>query len=654
MLGALITLVFCLGIAGLGSWLLRRWLEPLDPAARLGLAGLFGLGLLGTIILFFGLLPSGIGLALGVSVVAALAGFALGKPWDQKLSKPEGLELAFVAGIGVAVLMAFVGTLAPPDITEWDSLAYHLAVPKIWIEQGQITPVPGIHHSNFPFAFDNLYILGLTWGGHAGAKAFVLASLVFGLMAIFGVARQVYGKQAGWWAALTFATAPVVLWLSGTAYIDVPNGLYAGLGIVLAALYVRQPDERSFLWLAGISIGLAMGTKYTGLQTLFAVGLVLLLAMGARKRLGEGLKFGTMAAGLALLMALPWFAKNAAWVQNPVYPFFHERLGGKDWDARRAEIYQREQRTFGVARPESEGFQREVKPGLDFSKFGHAVLGLAYQPGRYINAAQTQGGGNPLGAIGVAVLASLIAWLFSGRGKSFELTQVAIILVSLAMWFVLSQQSRYIVTLAVPLAVMLGGGVLRLKIGPLLGFVVAAQALYSFYLLNSIQLKAQRMLLTGSVTQAEYQQARTPFYESAVEINAANLADAKIALYDEVFGYLLDVPYFWANPGHSTIIPYDSLSTGTEYAQWLTENGFTHVYISTAQLVRSQDNSRRMLATMGLAPAAEPFTEAELEGMRQNWEQKHLPLLMEAVAQKQLVPIMGRANGILFQVQPQG
>jgi 4-amino-4-deoxy-L-arabinose transferase-like glycosyltransferase len=653
MLGALITLVFCLGVAGLGSWLLRRWLEPLDPAAKLGLAGLFGLGLIGTVMLFLGLLPSGISLAVGMSVLAALAGFVLGKPWEQRLTKPESLELAFVAGIGVAVLMAFVGTLAPPDINEWDSLAYHLAVPKIWIEQGQITPVPGIHHSNFPFAFDNLYILGLTWGGHAGAKAFVLASLVFGLMALFGIARQVYGKQAGWWAALTFVTAPVVLWLTGTAYIDVPNGLYAGLGIVLAALYVRQPDERRYLWLAAVSLGLAMGTKYTGLQTLFAVGLVLLLAMGARKRLGEGLKLGTMAAGLALLIALPWFAKNVAWVQNPVYPFFYERLGGKDWDARRAEIYQREQRTFGVARPESEGFQREVKPGLDFSKFGHAVLGLAYQPGRFVNPGQTQGAGNPLGAIGVAVLASLLGWMISGRGKSFELTQIAVILLSFAMWFVLSQQSRYIVTLAVPLAIMLGGGILRLKIGQLLGFVAAAQAVYSLYLLNASHLQAQLMLLTGRTSQAEYQQTRIPLYESAVEINA-NLKDAKIALYDEVFGYVLDVPYFWANPGHSTIIPYDSLNTGAELAQWFRDNGFTHVYISTSPVVRSQDNTRRMLATMGLAPAAEPYTQPELEGMRQNWEQKHMPLLMEAVAQKQLVPIMGKSNGILFQVQPQG
>src|SRR6202011_1887734 len=115
----------------------------------------------------------------------------------------------------LAILFATVSVLAPSDTMEWDTLAYHLAVPKLWLQAGQIQPISYIHHSNFPFAVDNLYIWGLAWGGEEGAKAFTLAFHTYGIFAVFGFARQVYGELAGWWAALTWATIPAVLWLSG-------------------------------------------------------------------------------------------------------------------------------------------------------------------------------------------------------------------------------------------------------------------------------------------------------------------------------------------------------------------------------------------------------------------------------------------------------
>ena len=58
-LGALGMLLFCLGAAGLGHFAFRRWTEALDPAARIGVCGLLGLGLIGTGALFVGLVPGG-------------------------------------------------------------------------------------------------------------------------------------------------------------------------------------------------------------------------------------------------------------------------------------------------------------------------------------------------------------------------------------------------------------------------------------------------------------------------------------------------------------------------------------------------------------------------------------------------------------------
>ncbi|HVL38706.1 MAG TPA: phospholipid carrier-dependent glycosyltransferase, partial [Fimbriimonadaceae bacterium] len=394
MLGALITLAFCVAMTSLGRLVLRRvglWKteELNDPALLLALSGLLALGMVGTLTLFIGFLPGGFRWGLVVCALLALVGVAglVGPAGNLRPRLPQemrGVGILHFAAISVAFLFALIGALAPSDVNDWDTLAYHLAVPKLWIQAGQITYIPFIHHSNFPFAVDNLYIWGLQWGGESGAKAFMVAYFGLGILAVFGFARQRYGPSAAPWAALVFATVPVVLWESGTAYIDVAHGVYAGVGVLLAALWAEHKGRQSaLLWLAALHLGLAAGSKYTGLQTILAVGLVLVWLVltrrdGSRPRIGPVL----VAGAIALLLASPWYVKNAVVNGNPVYPFFYEVFGGRNWSSEHAAVYRDEQQTFGVGRHGA---------GRDWSALGHAVWGLAYQPGRYVNPGQTQG-----------------------------------------------------------------------------------------------------------------------------------------------------------------------------------------------------------------------------------------------------------------------
>lgn len=643
MLGALLTILFALGSTGLGLRLMSNLLRPLDPAARLGVAGLFSLGLLGTALLFFGMASL---LMVGVYVVAAVGFIGLGllaldrSAWTGK--KPEGATWAFVLVLSLCLLFAFVGALAPATTLEWDTLAYHLAVPKIWLAEGQISYIPFIHHSNFPFAVDNLYLLGLTWGGQAGAKAFSVMFLAFGLLALFGIGRQRYGELAGWWAALAFATVPVVLWLSGTAYIDVANGLYAGLGMLFAALLLLEPGERRYLLLAALSLGLAAGSKYTGLQTIFAVGLIVLVILALRGGIAKAFSASVTIAAIALVVASPWYVKNVLNVGNPVFPFFYERLGGKNWDDRRAAIYRNEQQTFGVGRTAS---------GRDPGQLGHGILGLAYQPGRYVNPAQEQGGGFPFGAIGFPVLGAMLAWGFSGRARRFEIAILAMVGLSLLMWFFLSQQSRYIISLAVPLAVLLGGGASQLRAGIALAVGAGLQAAYSLWLINTVFVGTQLRVALGRDSAEDYQAANIGFYRPAQSINE-QVKGGKVALYDEVFGYLLDVPYFWANPGHGTMIPYDSMSNGQDYVRGLRSLGITHVYVNFANPQRDPI----WFAAMGIDGATQPMPENEARSMMENWEIKFVPLIADASANGLLQPVevfrtgSGRPTGVLFRL----
>ncbi|MBI3721815.1 MAG: glycosyltransferase family 39 protein, partial [Fimbriimonas ginsengisoli] len=283
MLGLAITVVVCLSLVLVG---LTPLADRISPIGRLGLFGLFGLGTYGLALGVEGLIGTLTGWGGHAALIAfvVVLGCNLAFP-DRATSKigpllgphslldlfraprlPRGMEWAFAIPIGLALLFALVGVLAPSTAIDWDSLAYHLAVPKLWLESGfRPAAVPFIHHSSFPAGFDSLFILGLSWGGETGAKAFVWMSLVFGVLAVMGVARDLYGRKAAWWAGLAFATVPLVIWESGTAYIDVPHGLCAGLGILFAARLAAEPTRRDWLWMSGLCLGFAASSKYTGL-----------------------------------------------------------------------------------------------------------------------------------------------------------------------------------------------------------------------------------------------------------------------------------------------------------------------------------------------------------------------------------------------------
>ncbi len=644
MVGFFLTLLFAVGSVGFGQCLLKKWLGDHDVLTRIGVGGVVGLGAIGTSVFVIGLLPSGLKIAFFVAIACALFGlfflFTKGKITDLRPSRPEGALILLPILLGLLLILGLMGVLSPSTTVDWDSLAYHLAAPKLWLSQGQITFVSYDHHTNFPLAVDSLFILGLQYGGEAGAKAFSWCFYLLGMAATFGIARGTYGAKACWWATLGFATMPVLLWESGTAYIDLANGLFVGLGVWFGSRFVVSQDYKN-LWISAILLGLGVGSKYTGLQVLGVAWLLMLFSSSAPLR-GKVVLAGL----LAIAIGCPGYLRNIVNTGNPIYPFLYSKLGGKNWDAFSEKIYTEEQNSFGVG--------RNAEGTLDPTRIGHSILGLGYQPGRFTNPQQKSGGGFPFQAIGFAALFALLAgWVLLPQtekesDRKQAKTVLSIVTLTLVLWFALSQQSRYLAGLFIPVMIVGSGLIARVKLGQVVAGAIGLQAGLTLYLHHSLVSTNQMKVVLESIDSKEYRNSTVGFAKAAVIIND-EVKPKRIALFNELFGFLLDVPYYWANPGHSTEIGYDQLKDGKGLAESLKRLGCSHVYLNLSKSI--EPDGETIAAAIGLGGQVVPVSAEEVTRMSEDLRNRWKLLVIDAVVSGSFVLVKPVGRGLIFEIR---
>lgn len=340
---ALLSLLLAVGTGALGVALgeqLLEWLHirPASGGERVALAGGLGLGALSYALLALGL----VGLLRPLFIWAVLALAAL-LAWPQvrrwsarwRENRPALHLPGFFEQIGVTlvvVMLAIVLLRGLAPVTDYDGLAYHLVVPRDYLQAGRIVPYPGEAHFNFPLTVDMLYIPAILLGLENAAR---LIHLWFGVLMGLGVytftRRLLGGRKAAWMALLVLGTTPVIGTVGGYAHTDLGWALFEFLAAYTLLTWIAG-EKRTWLLLAGIFAGLGLGSKYLGLPVLGALGLVLLIQRGLlarrpwREALADGLLFGLP----ALAVAAPWYLKNWLRLGNPFYPLW---FGGRGWDA---------------------------------------------------------------------------------------------------------------------------------------------------------------------------------------------------------------------------------------------------------------------------------------------------------------------------------
>lgn len=582
-----IALAILLAALGLGHWVLHLLRIEEHGLGRLWLATTCGLGVMSVSTMLIGMA----GLLYRVLFAVLLAPFAIagllllvtrldwwreGRRWltwsGREISFRVCAYLLLIMSVGSALWILLTHALMPPH--EWDEVAYHLALAKLYVQAHRIVYVPFIVHSNWPMNSEMLFSVSLLLGSDVAPHLLMLSMGLLTAVGLLLVARRYFDDRVGVVAVALFLTMPLVKRMAGTGLIDIAPGLY-----VLAALVAlgHWQQERRWPWLVlcGAFCGFAAGSKLMGGGFPLLLGL-LLLTIELRQRplhMGTVLRHGALFGLAGLLVAGPWYARSFLFTGNPIWPFAYQIFGGCNWDVLGDEYHMHsllELWTLYVPRTPVGLLQSFVYLVTRPSEMGgYGSIGVVI----------------PLGALGASALVLDMPRLL--RQSLFVCWGFYV------LWFALvSHQSRFL-----------------LPIVPLLALATA----YLFaWLYDRIRLRPWRLaLLAGllaivvhewpwvSASERELLASRTPYLRGQISRNEwldtqidvmplfryANIqlpANARILLLPyENRAYYLDRAYIWGNPVSQRIIPFERFNNAAELAVTLQHMGITHVIDNT-------------------------------------------------------------------------
>jgi hypothetical protein len=497
----------------------------------------------------------------------------------KTLKKIEWKAEALIAGVIMTTisLLVLIRALAPPVSDDWDSLAYHLAMPKLFLAHHGFYYIDFSSHSNFPFAWEMLYTLGLAFRSIALAKLFHFGAGALLLRAVFCLGKRHFSRESGRLAALLIVGIPLIAWESMTAYIDLATALYSFLA-VYALMNFSATRDRKWAIIAGISAGTAAGTKMTALMMLAVVVVWILWPTREpeKQKSGSRIKTAAIAGLLAVMIAAPWYIKTWVYTGNPVYPFAYSVFGGKNWSAKTAEAYRTDQLKFGMGKGIDSFLSLPWNLTFRFTRFNDygARMGSIFEAPLFSGNTQAY-----LASIGpmLLILLPIIILTASKPGRHRPLFAVSIGLT--AAWFIMMQNTRYLLPMLAILSPGAAYAVDLLKVRKVIFAVATAAGTFTIILLANFVTPSISVAL-GTEEQNDYLQ-RFNLYAASQSVNQAVPKGSKIALFGETRGFYLDRDYMWADPGHNAIIPYDQIGPDSNrLLNWLSSHGISYILVN--------------------------------------------------------------------------
>tara|TARA_B100000676_G_scaffold312137_1_gene384908 strand:+ start:1570 stop:3504 length:1935 start_codon:yes stop_codon:yes gene_type:complete len=526
-----------------------------------------GIGILGWLLFFPGALGAfspavfwgamAAGVAALFSRMSSLKGLAASRPL-----KP--MDIALFSVLAVIAVFDLLEAIAPA--ADADTLAYHFALPRDFVANGEILFNARAVTGAIPLLVHMTYAAALATGGELSLNLWAAATGWAPGLLLYAVVRRHLSRTWSLVLLALFLTTPAILYGGGNGQIETRCAAFALCAVLFLLVSEREASYR-VLALAGICAGFFIAAKYFGLIFAGATGLVVLCHR-------DGLKRGTVFGIAALVAGFQWYMWNYIHTGDPVFPLLTNMLQLPEtayWNSE-----------FGKYFSET---QAKSELPLDRS----ITNWLLYPIFSIFNVVeQLEGGRTGLGVVTLLILpAAVIGILRTSDGRRELLVPLIIAGIFFTIWFFsgTTQRTRHLLpvyplVLATAFPAAIGWARQTRLLWPASAGLSAALIIqltgHSLFTVNYAR------HVFSSETRWEFLERNVTGANAAKWINENFRENARIGFMGErQLAFLIEVPSFMIHPHIQTVIDARP-SNGDEkrFVEQTRRQGLTHLLIN--------------------------------------------------------------------------
>jgi len=419
---------------------------------------------------------------------------------------------AFFIILILQVGINFFLTLTPP--TGWDSLAYHLTIPKLILREGKMIDLASSGGVSYPLSIEMLYTICLLFRDGGLAKLLSWAIGILTIWAIYELALTASRKDIGIIGGAIFYGTQVVSMWAGKCYVDISLAFFTTIA-VLATIKFSKDKKFSNWILVAVFIAALPGIKYNGVFLALIIGLYAVLQLftistGRRWRWSFSIGALVILLVMGIILNSQWYLDSSS----------KDAIGKTCTSAADIIVV---------------SMQNPIKVYLERFFFSFWRLTLFYELD---------------GRIGPVFLAFIPLLIFMRPQRDIKIWLIISLGYLLLFPLLGLLHSRYILPLFPLLSLISAYSYEEIRQwGRSLGYLLCVILLFTLIFNIGLTLYNHRpelLFLTKRCTEREYLQTRVRVFPAIDYINK-NIKDGKILLIGESRAYYLERPFLWGH-----------------------------------------------------------------------------------------------------------
>jgi hypothetical protein len=182
---------------------------------------------------------------------------------------------------------------------------------------------------------DLLYMVPLYLGNDIVPKFIHFSFALLTAWLIFNYLKRRTDTIYALLGVIFFLSIPIIVKLSITVYVDLGLIFFSTASLLLLLRWIEDGFRPKLLVVSALFCGLAAGTKYNGLITLFLLTFFVPFFYsrcmpGSKPGYFKAAGYGILFLSVALLFFSPWMIKNYLWTNNPIFPLYDHWFNPQD------------------------------------------------------------------------------------------------------------------------------------------------------------------------------------------------------------------------------------------------------------------------------------------------------------------------------------